>query len=623
MEIAVLAGAGVVPPIEIVGKIKGAEVYGILMDYTALCVIFILYIDLTLEILNRTEIPVAVIRIAQAVSIRVFHFSQEAAVIGQMDAAPYAVRHRSDIVTAVGERKAAGAVGHAPELVTVILEGQRIPTKIDDAQNTAAIVEAVDRPRLIRHGITAACLHQRVITAGVKAAVKADWEIKRNGSRQMGDHGTAVKLQRIGEVGRPAAAKPVIFIRVDRFVVTCKFQIILAVQRKVTVIPCKTAAEQIHRVAAAGQFIPNCDQIIPGIDRLKGVNGLTFLRHIKTEEAVIDRCPGRTGLHDDDIAAAAGNTGEAAAVIPVTAVPQNYILDGVFTFFGSIRQAEESVCAGQDRTFRQIVDLRIDLRLLLRFHVRNSFNRFFCRRLVLNRCHRHICLIRFHRLRIHRIRIGRCRVRIIFQWFRICRGSKGLIYRRCRLRIRCQAFLGSPILRCLIGRRFFRIHCFIVDVSGQICFRIWSIEIFRGNQSVCLCHVFRGRELIKAHRCSRIVQFDEAIALKAKSVEILNHFRLTLPADRLIDDIQPLIFIDRRIAHLLRRINVIPLLKRDNIFLHRNAHQYTQSAAKELLTLEFSVSIRIILRRIRHGNNIFIHIRGFILHLIQFQRDRL
>lgn len=64
MEIAVLAGAGVVPPIEIVGKIKGAEVYGILMDYTALCVIFILYIDLTLEILNRTEIPVAVIRIS-------------------------------------------------------------------------------------------------------------------------------------------------------------------------------------------------------------------------------------------------------------------------------------------------------------------------------------------------------------------------------------------------------------------------------------------------------------------------------------------------------------------------------------------------------------------------------
>ncbi len=29
MKIAVLAGAGVVPPIEIVGKIKGAEVYGI------------------------------------------------------------------------------------------------------------------------------------------------------------------------------------------------------------------------------------------------------------------------------------------------------------------------------------------------------------------------------------------------------------------------------------------------------------------------------------------------------------------------------------------------------------------------------------------------------------------
>ena len=135
--------------------------------------------------------------------------------------------------------------------------------------------------------------------------------------------------------------------------------------------------------------------------------------------------------------------------------------------------------------------------------------------------------------------------------------------------------------------------------------------------------MFRGRELIKVHRCSRIVQFGETIALKAKSVEILNHFRLTLPADRLIDDIQPLIFIDRRIAHLLRRINVIPLLKRGNIFLHRNAHQYTQSAAKELLALEFSVSIRIILRRIRHGNNIFIHIRGFILHLIQFQRDRL
>lgn len=68
MEIAVLAGAGVVPPIEIVGKIKGAEVYGILMDYTALCVIFILYIDLTLEILNRTEIPVAVIRISYVIS---------------------------------------------------------------------------------------------------------------------------------------------------------------------------------------------------------------------------------------------------------------------------------------------------------------------------------------------------------------------------------------------------------------------------------------------------------------------------------------------------------------------------------------------------------------------------
>ena len=49
MKIAVLAGADVVPPIEIVGKIKGAEVYGILMDYTALCVIFILYIDLTLR----------------------------------------------------------------------------------------------------------------------------------------------------------------------------------------------------------------------------------------------------------------------------------------------------------------------------------------------------------------------------------------------------------------------------------------------------------------------------------------------------------------------------------------------------------------------------------------------
>lgn len=66
MKIAVLAGADVVPPIEIVGKIKGAEVYGILMDYTALCVIFILYIDLTLEILNRTEIPVAVIRISRS-----------------------------------------------------------------------------------------------------------------------------------------------------------------------------------------------------------------------------------------------------------------------------------------------------------------------------------------------------------------------------------------------------------------------------------------------------------------------------------------------------------------------------------------------------------------------------
>ena len=92
--------------------------------------------------------------VAQAVSIRVFHFSQEAAVIGQMDAAPYAVRHRSDIVTAVGERKAAGAVGHAPELVTVILEGQRIPTKIDDAQNTAAIDAIRERKYRKKHEVT-------------------------------------------------------------------------------------------------------------------------------------------------------------------------------------------------------------------------------------------------------------------------------------------------------------------------------------------------------------------------------------------------------------------------------------------------------------------------------------
>ena len=35
MKIAVLAGAGVVPPIEIVGKIKGADVGGVLMDDTA------------------------------------------------------------------------------------------------------------------------------------------------------------------------------------------------------------------------------------------------------------------------------------------------------------------------------------------------------------------------------------------------------------------------------------------------------------------------------------------------------------------------------------------------------------------------------------------------------------
>ena len=65
----------------------------------------------------------------------------------------------------------------------------------------------------------------------------------------------------------------------------------------------------------------------------------------KTEEAVIDRCPGRTGLHDDDIAAAAGNTGEAAAVIPVTAVPQNYILDGGFHLSSAASVKPKKACA--------------------------------------------------------------------------------------------------------------------------------------------------------------------------------------------------------------------------------------------------------------------------------------
>jgi len=45
----------------------------------------------------------------------------------------------------------------------------------------------------------------------------------------MGNHGAAVKLQRIGEVGCPAAAKPVILICMDRFIVANELQIIFAI----------------------------------------------------------------------------------------------------------------------------------------------------------------------------------------------------------------------------------------------------------------------------------------------------------------------------------------------------------------------------------------------------------
>jgi len=59
-------------------------------------------------------------------------------------------------------------------------------------------------------------------------------------------------------------------------------------------------------------------------------------------------------------------------------------------------------------------------------------------------------------------------------------------------------------------------------------------------------------------------------------------------ADGHIDDIQPLIFIDRRIAHLLRRINVIPLLKRGNIFLTKANMTYPDSWFKLIYVIERS-----------------------------------
>ena len=113
----------------------------------------------------------------------------------------------------------------------------------------------------------------------------------------------------------------------DGFIIAGKLQVILSVQGKITIVPSKAAAEQVHRVAAAGQFIPDGHQIFPRIDAFKGIQCLTLLRDIKTKKTIIDGGFGCTGLHDDHIAPTFGDARDLTIVCLVMSIPENNVLD--------------------------------------------------------------------------------------------------------------------------------------------------------------------------------------------------------------------------------------------------------------------------------------------------------
>ena len=163
--------------IEIIGKIEGAEVRGVLMGHAACAVIGVLYVDVALEVCHRGQIAVAIIGVAQAVPIRVLSGGEQVALVGQGDGAAHAVGDGGQVSAAViGEGEAAGVAGHAGELVPGVSKAGHVAIDIGDVLNLSVRGEAVLVPGFVFHDVTAASPLQGIVAAVGVASVEVQVE---------------------------------------------------------------------------------------------------------------------------------------------------------------------------------------------------------------------------------------------------------------------------------------------------------------------------------------------------------------------------------------------------------------------------------------------------------------
>ena len=156
IEISVLAGTDIVPSIKIVGKIKGAKVSGVLMDYAAQAVVLILHIDFAVKVLDGVQIALVIIGISEAVAIGIHHSNQQVSIIGQANTASHAISYLADIAATVLKGETAGGIGDLLKLPTGIAEGNGISIEIRDTYNLAVITKGVGISTLVSHHISAA-----------------------------------------------------------------------------------------------------------------------------------------------------------------------------------------------------------------------------------------------------------------------------------------------------------------------------------------------------------------------------------------------------------------------------------------------------------------------------------
>ncbi len=188
-KIAVRAGADVVAAIEVIGKIEGAKVGGVLMDYPARIVIGVFHVDVALEVGHRGQIAIAIVGVAQAVPIGVLGGGEQIALIGQGDGAAHAVGDGGQVAAAViGEGETAGIAGHAGELVPGIGKAGRVTIDIRDVLDLPVRGEAIPVSGFVLHDIAAASPLQGVVAAvGVAAVeVQAEEQLRALGQGHLG-----------------------------------------------------------------------------------------------------------------------------------------------------------------------------------------------------------------------------------------------------------------------------------------------------------------------------------------------------------------------------------------------------------------------------------------------------